>query len=134
MNKYLDKKEIIFLGASLREIEPKLLKQNDKKNTNRIWFQGSEPYFDVFFELKYHEIIWFQFTLRGQSLSWDSKFKKWQTGITNELKSRDVSFYPASKTIKNAHPIDLDFINLVKSILHIRAEEEIFAKALALFN
>lgn len=134
MTKNLDKNEIISLGASLRAIEPKILKQNEKKNTNRIWFQGREPYFDVFFEFKNHEIIWFQFTLRGQSLSWDSTIKTWQTGITNEFKNHDVDFYPSSKTIENDHTIDWDFINLVKSIFQSRAEEEIFAKALALFN
>ncbi len=134
MNKNLDKNEIIFLGASLRAIEPKFIKQDNKKNITRIWFQGSEPYFDVFFELKDHEIIWFQFTLRGQSLSWDVKFKKWKTGNTNELKSHDVNIYPASKIIEHDYPIDLDFLNVVRSILQSRAEEEIFAKALALFS
>ncbi len=133
-NNVLDKNEIASLGASLRTIEPQLLKPGIHQGTTRIWLQGAEPYFDVFFEFKNDEIIWFQFTLRGKSLSWDSKIKGWQTGITNELKSDDISFYPASKIIDNDNIIDWEFINLVKLILQTRAEEATFAKALALFN
>lgn len=132
-NQVLDKQEIAFLGASLRGIEQKLLKQCHQEGIYRIWFQGEEPYFDVFFELKYDEILWFQFTLRGQSLSWDRRKSKLQTGTTNELKFDDVSFYAASKTIVNDFHPNLDFINLVKLILQTRAKEPIFAKALELF-
>jgi hypothetical protein len=134
INNFLDKNEIELLGTSLRGIEQKLLKQDNNKGIRRMWFQGNEPYFDVFFEIKNEEIVWFQFTLRGKSLSWDCKTTRWQTGSTNELKIDDNSFYPGSKTIENDEKIDLEFMNLVKSILQIRAEEEVFAKALALFK
>jgi hypothetical protein len=133
-NNVLDKNEIASLGMSLRQIEQKILKRTQEQGKYRIWFQGEEPYFDIFFELKNHEIVWFQFTLRGRSVSWDSKQGKLQTGITNELHMDDVSFYAASKTIENDSKLDVEFINLVKLILQTRAEEEIFAKALALFN
>ncbi|PMB17336.1 hypothetical protein CEN47_26095, partial [Fischerella thermalis CCMEE 5319] len=86
------------------------------------------------FELQDHEITWFQFTFRGKSLSWDSKNPGWQTGTTNELKVGDVSFYAASKTIENDIEIDWEFVNLVKSIIQIRDQEEIFQKVLLLFN
>jgi hypothetical protein len=118
----------------LRQIEQKILKKTQEQGKYRIWFQGEEPYFDIFFELKNHEIVWFQFTLRGRAVSWDSKQGKLQTGITNELHMDDVSFYAASKTIENDSKLDVEFVNLVKLILQTRAEEEIFAKALALFN
>ncbi|MBD2296156.1 hypothetical protein H6G06_22420 [Anabaena sphaerica FACHB-251] len=130
----LDKKEIALLSASLRVIEPKLLKPCEKADTERMWLQGGEPYFDIFLELKNEKIIWFQFTLRGKSLSWYSKTSRFQTGITNELSIDDVSFYAASKIIDNDDISDLEFINLVKSILQTRADEEIFAKALNLFS
>lgn len=133
-NYLVEKNEIASLGASLRRIEQKILKQSQKGDVSRVWFQGEEPYFDIFFELKNDEIVWFQFTLRGRSLSWDNKTPGWQTGTTNELKIDDVSFYAASKTIENDTKLDSDFINLVQSILETRAEETIFAKALALFN
>ncbi|MBD2603359.1 hypothetical protein H6G81_02145 [Scytonema hofmannii FACHB-248] len=133
-NYFVEKNEIASLGASLRRIEQKILKHSKKGDVSRVWFQGEEPYFDIFFELKNDEIAWFQFTLRGRSLSWDSKTSGWETGNTNELKIDDVSFYAASKTIENDTKIDGELINLVKSILETRAEETIFAKALALFN
>jgi hypothetical protein len=131
-NRVLDKEEIASLGASLRAIEQKLLKTGYRQG-RRMWFQGDEPYFDIFFELNNDDITWFQFTLRGKSLSW-SQTTGWQTGLTNELKTNDVSFYPASTTIENDSKIDGDFVNLVKSIFQTRAEEDIFAKALSLFN
>ena len=133
-NNLLDNNEILALGKSLRQIEQKLLKQDKNQGILRIWFQGLEPYFDVFFELKNDEIIWFQFTLRGKSLSWENKLQTCQTGTTNELRSDDVSFYAASKIIENDDMNDYEFMNLVKSILQTRSEELIFAKALALFD
>lgn len=137
MSKYsivLDENEIKLLAASLREIQQNILKQDSQTGKTRIWFQGEEAYFDVFFELQDHEITWFQFTFRGKSLSWDSKNPGWQTGTTNELKVGDVSFYAASKTIENDIEIDWEFVNLVKSIIKIRDQEEIFQKVLLLFN
>ncbi|PAX51790.1 hypothetical protein [Brunnivagina elsteri] len=133
-NNLLTKNEIELLGTSLNEIEQKLLKQAHPEGLKRIWFQGDEPYFDIFFDVKNDEIIWFQFTLRGKSLSWNSKLRKFQTGLTNELQLDDVSFYAATKTIENDEKLDVDFINLVKSILQIRSEDKIFVQALLLFD
>ncbi|MBW4687342.1 MAG: hypothetical protein KME40_20075 [Komarekiella atlantica HA4396-MV6] len=133
-NDRVNEQEIASLGASLREIEQKLLKQGYKIGTNRIWFQGEEHYFDVFFELYNDEIIWFQFTLRGKSLSWDIKKSGWQTGATNELNLDDVSFYAATKIIESDNKTDEEFIDLVKLILQTRAQETIFSKVLLLFN
>lgn len=133
-NNILDKHEIALLGASLRAIEPKLLKPSKKKGSTKLWFQGDEPYFDIFFELNNDDILWFEFTLRGKSLSWDKRKLEFKTGNTNELSTNDVGFYAASKTIENDVALDWEFIYLVKSILKTRAEEQIFAKALALFN
>lgn len=129
----LTKTEITSLGKSLRAIAPKLLKQSSTIGVERIWFQGGEPYFDIFLELTNDEIIWFQFTLRGKSLSWSIDKPMLKTGITNELNIDDVSFYAASKTVENDHNSDQEFIQLVKSILQTRPEEEIFNKVLALF-
>jgi hypothetical protein len=132
-NHILDKNEIASLGASLRAIEPKLLKQSSQEGIKRIWFQGGEPYFDIFFELNNQEITWFQFTLRGKSLSWCSEQPILKTGITNELVIDDISFYAASKIVKNDQDTDQEFIDLVKSILQTRPEVEIFIKTLVLF-
>jgi len=133
MNYILTENEITSLGASLRSIAPKLLKQSPQEGKIRVWFQGGEPYFDLFFELNNNEITWFQFTLRGKSLSWYINKPILKTGITNELNIDDVSFYAASKTVENDHESNREFIDLVKSILQTRPEEELFVKALALF-
>jgi hypothetical protein len=128
----LKENEIASLGASLRAIEPKILKPCQNQYARRIWLQGGEPYFDIFLELKNNEIIWFQFTLRGKSLSWQIEDNRLQTGVTHELEIDDVSFHPASKIIDNDYSCDLQFINLVKAILETRANEEIFGKVLKL--
>ncbi|WP_414575631.1 hypothetical protein [Anabaena sp. CCY 9402-a] len=133
-NLIINQSEIVSLGASLRKIEQKILKQNSEEGKSKIWFQGEEPYFDVFFEFEHDEILWFQVTLRGKSLSWDRKNYQLQTGMTNELSIYDASFYAASKTIENDIKTDNEFIYLVKSILETRTEEVVFAKALELFN
>ncbi|MEM7727153.1 MAG: hypothetical protein AAF208_12420 [Cyanobacteria bacterium P01_A01_bin.45] len=130
----VNQKEIEYLGNSLREIEQGILKPGQKKGANRVWFQGGEPYFDIFIEIIDGKIVWFQFTLRGKSLSWDVRRPKWQTGSTDELKIDDVSFYAASKTINNDSEVNWDFVNLTKSILAIRVEEDIFSKILELYK
>lgn len=130
----LDKNEIALLGASLRAIEPKILKPCQKEDEVRVWLQGGEPYFDIFFDLKNDEIIWFQFTLRGKCLSWYRENSKLQTSVTNELSIDDVSFHPASKVLQNDYVCDLEFINLVKTILQTRDNEELFMKALKLLQ
>ena len=130
----MNKNEIIVLGESLRQIDQKILKPGQENGTVRIWYQGGEPYFDIFFELKNEQIVWFQFTLRGKSLSWDRKRSGIQTGVTNELKMDDLTYYAASKTIETDTEIDSNFINLVQLILQTRAREPIFAKTLALLN
>lgn len=132
-NQVLGRSEIESLGASLHKIEQKLLKKPSQEGIQRIWYQGEEPYFDIFFELQDSEIVWFQFTLRAKSLSWDNKKRELQTGVTNELKMDDVSFYAATKTIEADDKADNNFVELVKAILQTRSGEEIFTKALLLF-
>jgi hypothetical protein len=130
----MDQDEIAALGASLRQIDQRLLTPAKEEGNTRVWYQGGEPYFDLFVELRRGKIEWFQFTLRGQSLSWNPKLFGWQTGTTNELRADDVAFYPASKLIESDKQSDFGFIELVRSILQTRAGEEIFDKILALFE
>jgi hypothetical protein len=132
MNTAMDRNEITALGASLRPIDPKFLKK--KINIQRVWYQGEESYFDVFFEIQNHQIVWFQFTLRGKILFWERENSTFQTGETNEFSLHDTTYYSASKLICPDSQPDLDFIQLVQSILQTRAGEEIFDRALALFQ
>lgn len=129
----MNQDEIAALGASLHWIDCKLFKP-EEVGCQRLWYQGEEPYFDLFFEIKNNEIIWFQFTFRGKCISWSCETSALQTGITNELKTEDVSYYSASKLINSNSSPDRDFIEFARSILQVRAEEPIFKKALALFE
>lgn len=129
----MDKDEIAILGNSLRQIDQRLTSAK-RDGTQRIWFQGGEPYFDMFIELRERSIEWFQFTLRGQSLSWHQQKPGWQTGKTNEMRVDDVNFYPASKLIQPDNTPDSAFIELVHSILKTRGGEDIFDQILVLFE
>jgi hypothetical protein len=130
----MDQDEIAALGASLRQIDQRLLTPTKEENTIRVWYQGGEPYFDVFVELREGEIEWFQFTLRGKSISWNPQVSGWQTGMTNELRTDDSAFYAGSKLIEGDKQADSDFIKLARSILQTRAGEESFDQMLALFD
>ncbi len=130
----MDQDEIAVLGASLRHIDQKLLTPAKEEGITRVWYQGGEPYFDMFVELRQGKIEWFQFTLRSKSLSWSPQTSGWQTGRTNEMRTDDIAFYPASKLIESNQQPDVHFIELVHSILQTRAGEEIFDQVLMLFD
>ena len=130
----MNHKEIATLGASLRQIDRKLLTPTTQKDNTRVWYQGGEPYFDLFVELRQGKIEWFQLTLRGKSLSWNPQLYSWQTGTTNELHTDDLTFYPASKLIESNGQLDWEFIELVRSILQTRAGEPFFDLVLSLFD
>lgn len=128
----MERNEIEALGASLRRIDQKLLKKN--ASIERLWYQGEESYFDIFFEIQNNEIVWFQFTLRGQVLCWDKQNAVMQTGTTNELGTSDVGYYAASKLIKLDKRPDTSFIKLAHLILQTRSGEDIFDRVLTLFK
>jgi hypothetical protein len=132
MYKVMDQNEIAALGASLRPIDQNLLKKD--ASIERLWYQGEESYFDVFFEVQNNEIIWFQFTWRGKVLCWDKQNPVMQTGRTNELGTGDMGYYAASKLIKLDIKTDQGFIKLAHSILQTRSGEDIFARVLTLFT
>lgn len=134
MDAAMDVNEIKDLGFSLRQIDQKLLKSGKDSSIKRIWYQGDESYFDMFFDIQNNEIAWFQFTLRGKALLWDKNNPSFETGTTGETEPDDVAYYPASKLIKPDSKLDLAFIELVRSILQTRAGEPNFEKALALFE
>nr|WP_242040804.1 hypothetical protein [Coleofasciculus sp. FACHB-1120] len=131
MDMAMDRDEIAGLGASLRQIDQKLTSAKGD-GVKRVWYQGGEPYFDLFIDLREDNIEWFQLTLRGKSLSWNQT--GWQTGITNEGMVNDITFYPASKLIKTDNCPDFTFIELAYSILKTRAGDAIVDKILVLFK
>lgn len=129
----MDQDEIKRLGASLRQIDPGILSPA-KEGITKVWYQGGEPYFDVVVELRHGKIEWFQFTLRGKSISWKPGFSGLQTGKTNELQTDDLTFHPASKLIEHNNQKDHKFIEVAGAILQARADEPIFHQILALFD
>lgn len=134
--------EIAELGASLRRIDRKPLATDSKEEHTRVWYQGGEPYFDLFVELQNEEVVWFQLTLRGRAISWNkdgscsalSQANCWQTGQTNDLQADDLMFYSASKLIEGDRHIDDAFLDLVYAILKTRTGENIFDQILVLFE
>jgi len=104
------------------------------KEPERIWFQGKDVYFDVFFKVENEEIVWFQFTWQGNVVSWDKNEPALKTGITNEMNCDD-RLYPASKTVNFDLSPNQEFLGFVQAIVKICAiEQPIFAKALKLFS
>jgi hypothetical protein len=127
----MEQNEIVALGASLRQIE---LMKPIKQDYIRVWYQGGEPYFDVFVDFLGGKIDWFQFTWRGQVLLWKSQTSGWQTGRTNEWRSDDMTFYSGNKIIEIDKEPDLEFIELARLIIQTRAGEEIFDQIIKLFD
>jgi hypothetical protein len=124
----VDPDDIVKLGASLRPIDPSTLKPG------RVWFCGGEAYFEVALDVVEGTINWFQFTLRGRSLTWDRRDRTIRTGITNELVVPDVSYYPASKTLAQDDQQDDQFLDLVKAILRTRPDQPLLRSMLDLLN
>lgn len=129
----MNQNEIVCLGASLHEINPNLLK-SEKDGTTRLWYQGEEPYFNIFIDIKDLQIISFQMSLRGKSLFWNQEQQQIQTGNTNELNVNDITYYPASKLITPDNSPDQNFIQLVRSILSSRADIPLFKQTLEIFE
>lgn len=124
----MNQDEIIALGTSLRRISQKLLKTDPDSHVTRIWYQGGEPYFDVFFDLQDNQVIWFQLTLRGQSLTWRKSQSGLETGCTHEINT-DATKYPASKLIETDKTTNCDFLQIATGIMKTRVDETPFEQA-----
>lgn len=129
----MNQNEIIALGATLRRINQKLLKTSNSNHLERIWYQGEEPYFDVFFDLLEDEVIWFQFTLRGQCITWHKNQPGLETGLTFENQTA-ASKHPASKIIHMDRNVDCNFLDIVQAIMQTRANDFPFDRALAILK
>lgn len=131
----MEQKEINTLGASLRRINQRLLKaRSNEKEIVKVWYQGGEPYFDLFVELQDQQVKWLQFTLRGRSMWWNEQLRRWETGRTNEMQNDENSFHPASAIIEPDPEANVPFVKLTQEILSTRAGEEIFDQMLCLFE
>lgn len=129
----MNQDEIDALGHSLRRINQKLIKTHQDCSVTRLWYQGGEPYFDVFFDCQRDEVIWFQFTFRGQSITWSKRQAELETGLTHEQQT-EGSRYAASKLIQTDQHLDGGFLDLAKEILKTRIDEFPFQQAVALLE
>jgi len=122
---HLDESAIASLSASLRPINPDLMKPGEgTAEKRRLWYQGGEPYFDIAVEKLGDEITWFQITLRGRVVFWRSPGYL-QTGETDELDvPPEVAYYAASKTIRDGEAINWPFVESVQAIVARRPEDE----------
>lgn len=120
----INDRELPALGASLRPIDADWIKPVETDRAKqRLWYQGQEPYFDVFVEMLGADIAWFQVTLRGKVLSWRSPHSL-QTGETDELDvPPEVAYYAASKTIRDGAIVDWDLVRQVQTMLTQKTDD-----------
>jgi hypothetical protein len=120
----LDPISITKLGNSLCCIDPKLMKGGEAvAQSDRAWFQGGEPYFDIIIEKDEGAITWFQITLRGRVMSWHRDHNQVQTGETDEMDTPPlVSYYAASKTIRDGAAIDWPLVKTLQEIVAVRED------------
>ena len=120
----IQKSELATLGNSLRLISTHLMKAPaPSPQTKRLWYQGQESYFDITVDFQGQEIIWFQITLRGKVVS-GKPAHALTTGETEELDvPAEVSYYAASKTIRDGAAINWDFVQCMAEMLSYRQDE-----------
>jgi len=123
----MNRTELEALGQSLRPINPRFLRK-ESGDTTRVWYQGGEPYFDIFVDLHDGEIAWFQATLRGRFLCWRCNGAGWQTGMTNELLVENSAAYPASKLVALDDNLDREFVQCVQTLLAARADDPLLSR------
>ncbi len=122
--------KITVLGESLYRVNPNLLHWREGDRNRRLWYQGEEPYFDLFFEFCGDRLSWFQVTFRGRCLWLDCQTLQLQTGTTNELRTDDISYYSASKLIDRDCQLDVEFIGFTRALLQTRSDDPAFRQAL----
>ena len=118
------------LAGSLERISQKKLKHD----VVRHWFQGGEPYFDLFFNMLGDRLVWFQFTFRSRSICWNEQAPILRTGVTTDYAMNDVSFYSATKTVHLDEEINEDFLAFSKGIFAARKTEPPFGEILKILS
>lgn len=121
----LDESTIATLGASLRQIDTRLMKSFGRAaNKSRLWYQGGEPYFDVTVEKTAGVITWFQISLRGEIVSWQASKPRVQTGETDEMSSYGMA-YATSKTIRDHVNVNWPLVAYAQAIVAQRPEDTV---------
>jgi hypothetical protein len=128
MSSTATKKDIGALAASLRRIHPRFVQRDPSGQTQKIWFQGGEPYFDVVFEIVEGRVGWFQLALRGRVVTWSAATGAVSTGKTNDLGPDTATTYPGSKTVRDDETPNRAFVQFARAILAARPEEPLFVE------
>lgn len=130
MDAGLTNAQLADLAGSLERISQKKL----KNDVLRHWFQGSEPYFDLFVNTRENHLLWFQFTFRGNSICWSEQDPVLRTGVTTDYAMNDVSFYSATKTVNLDEEVNRGFLAFTRSIIGARKTEAPFGEILKVLS
>jgi hypothetical protein len=117
------------LARSLRRIEDKYLK-DPPAGREHEWFQGAEPYFEVYLERDGEGLAWFQITVRGHSVTYSREKGRVVTGYTRETEV-DEAMHPASKIIDEHERLNQDTLRVAIRILEARADLPEFDEPIA---
>lgn len=131
---FVNDDDINALAASLHPIDPAYVKAS-APHLHRHWYQGQESYLDFMVELEEDTIIWAQFTLRGQVLTWCKKGHGLSTGTTDEMGgSNGPIHYPRANMINSEAPFDKDLARVVAQILDCRVADSLCLRVAALIH
>ncbi len=120
----LDTTTTTTLGASLSRINQGFMKEGSEQGSERLWYQGNEPYFDIIVERQGEKITWFQATLRGRVVSWSHGQDFLYTGETDELDAEPEGMsYAASKGIQSSDKINWPLVQTIYDIVASRPDD-----------
>ena len=122
--KNIKDEDIVHLGQSLKS--KNVFKNNPSSPVQEFWFQGGEPYFDVFISKEKQKIIWIQATFRGQFL--ECKNSSLTYGNTNDFQISSQKS-PASKKLQVESELNPEFVELIISMLEESDEYELLEQA-----
>jgi hypothetical protein len=95
-------------------------KNSDAESDISLWYQGNEPYFDIFLSIKNNKLFWFQVTFRGRFI--ELKNNQLTSGSTNEYMIDPDDHAPSSKMLSPEVELDIGLLKIIHSILEQRKE------------
>ena len=127
-----DEKQALILAETWRRITPRLAKDDGS-----VWYQGGEPYMDLFFQLDasqpwLRQLLagprpsWFQLTIRGRTVTWDGAVVT--TGTTDEF--QPAGGFPSSNRVFADRTVDGAVLALARTLLSRQLDDPLFRAAL----
>ncbi len=113
------------LGLGLRPITFGI--RPDEDGIKRLWFQGRERYFDVFFEIREQRLTWAQLSFRGLVLTFEGKTRALRVDETDEMQTSSYAL-SASRTLRPLpSEIATRFTRIAMAMVAARHEDPFFA-------